>query len=955
MSDYPKSPVLDVDPKFLHPYCLQCIKENTTKHPVRDESGEIIVPKGVFPIRCHGILNDEAYKSLTEDDPSQYEVVRCALDRAYWAKKHLGWKPRVSKKEFGSIPYQEVIVNCTAYRKVYRLGRRLGKCFDGDSYVQTSNGLMTWKEIFESEIRPSIVTLDLATSTRHETCEYEVFDNGVQPVYRVQTTNGVYEQVTGNHPFLVMNAGSVFWIEAQQLKPGMEIVEHLPTGMFGNRSIGGGNSKLLGYVFAADHRPVTVKSADYEELMLKHGISFIRELYETPFPSIVYSLVEDDVRAFLQAAASIVGSSNTLLVRRKTRVQRYVFDLNNFASAVGIQRALGLFGIYSSISTVTKKNSAYYRVLVNDRVSLYRLYSVLELPVNELRGTFNIDSYDDSIFGDGCRLAVVSNIECIGDKQTYGVHVPKTNIIAGLIITHNTEAIAIEIVHDLFTSSKTVDGVENADDTVITPGQTQRDEIMQRVRDFMYDRLGVDKNEMEKDKNTPFPLIKTKHKSSVKGLVTGTAPGSQGTSIRSQGGDKLILDEAAFFSEDHYAAFLALLSDHPDVRMIVSSTPKGKSSVFYKWCHDPFYKEFHFPSIISPLWIKQIERELKKFYGPINYQAEIMAEFIDEDASAFPDQFIERMFRLDQDYNEISREVLDDRDKYYIGMGVDWNGHQNGTQIYLMARDKKTKKKRLIWHESVHDQEQTQLRSVNKVRELNTMYRPDFIYIDIGFGHTQYELLRTLGFSALRKYGAHHPDAALYRKLTPIAANKSIEVIDKIDKNMKRTIAIKPFMVEIALMDMENGDLIAPHSDETLQEQMKHYHLVKVSSTGNPIYKGSNRRIGDHALDAFMLCNLGFRLEYDQKELRDNLVAPPPVTVDPYIEILVDPVNYADADDDELRENQRHSIINRRKQGIVRAVSPRSEPRINARNRVKLHRPVARVAKIRRKHGSRNS
>jgi len=243
-------------------------------------------------------------------------------------------------------------------------------------------------------------------------------------------------------------------------------------------------------------------------------------------------------------------------------------------------------------------------------------------------------------------------------------------------------------------------------------------------------------------------------------------------------------------------------------------------------------------------------------------------------------------------------------------MGVDWNGSTNGTQIYIIAADRKTNKKTVIWKDAVHDEEQTQLKSVIKIRDLNRKYRPDFIYIDIGFGHTQYELLRTMGLDALRKYGANHPDSKLL-KITPIMANKTIEVTDPVRKDIKRTIAVKPFMVEVTLMEMEKKNILAPNDDDQLKEQMKHYHLVKISSTGIPIYKASNRRIGDHALDAFLLCNLGFRLEYESKDLKTDLVNESVQTVDPYIEILINPANYDN--EDELQEKKTYSTIKRRK------------------------------------------
>ena len=156
--------VIDIDPKYLHPYCRECIKQKILQHDNVSEDGVVLNKAGTFPISCKGILNELAFEELSNGEEER-RAMRMAFDRAYWCKEKLGWKPRVANEEWENMPYQEVMLNCTANRKVYRLGRRLGKCFYEGAYVPTVDGIVRWGDLLHGE-KKGIQTVNIDTGDR---------------------------------------------------------------------------------------------------------------------------------------------------------------------------------------------------------------------------------------------------------------------------------------------------------------------------------------------------------------------------------------------------------------------------------------------------------------------------------------------------------------------------------------------------------------------------------------------------------------------------------------------------------------------------------------------------------------------------------------------------------------------------------------------------------------------
>ena len=118
--------------EVLHDYCKGCKNSRLAeKEGPKDRlTGEPSYKAGDFIIRCNGIPGDDKfipqYDVVAEKlkDPAQVQLAQAIYDPVIWAEKYLNWKPRVSRD---GVEFQKIMLRCSSNRKVFRLGRRLGK------------------------------------------------------------------------------------------------------------------------------------------------------------------------------------------------------------------------------------------------------------------------------------------------------------------------------------------------------------------------------------------------------------------------------------------------------------------------------------------------------------------------------------------------------------------------------------------------------------------------------------------------------------------------------------------------------------------------------------------------------------------------------------------------------------------------------------------------------------
>jgi len=407
---------------------------------------------------------------------------------------------------------------------------------------------------------------------------------------------------------------------------------------------------------------------------------------------------------------------------------------------------------------------------------------------------------------------------------------------------------------------------------IATPYESQIRAIWEEFDNLIANAPDVQVAIKSKTKN-PY-IIRFGNGSRINGFTVGTKAGTGGANVRGQGADVIFLDEQDYMEEQDVVAITSLaLEDPARIRIILSSTPSGRRGFFYRVCTDPktTYKQYHFTSHVNPKWTQQAEEEFKLFHSEIDYQHEILAEFGEEAYGVFKKVLVEKAasvlyyaydelnFQQQQYVTENNIEVIrlgpyTTEYKAPPGIriaGIDWDKFSATPQIVILEYNQELQKFQVVYHESIPKSEFSLDHAVNRIIELNEIYNPAFIYCDRGMGEYQVETLRI--------YGLKHPQSGLDYKVKGIAFNQNIQITDPATKELVNKPA-KHFMVNQTALMLEREQLILSPFDEMLYRQMLNYSVVRISSSGQPVYTSKD----EHALDALMLCVLGFVLEYPE-------------------------------------------------------------------------------------------
>jgi replicative DNA helicase len=407
---------------------------------------------------------------------------------------------------------------------------------------------------------------------------------------------------------------------------------------------------------------------------------------------------------------------------------------------------------------------------------------------------------------------------------------------------------------------------------IIAPFEVQVQKIFDEIHKFISQNSALSAAVKRSTKNPS--RLEFNNGSKALGFSSGNNNAAGSDKIRGQDANYIIIDEADYINQVDMEAIMAILASHPDCGIWASSTPTGFHEKFYQLCmsKDLGFKEFWFISAESPNWTEEVDQFYKQSYSASAYQHEFLAEFGIQESGVFRNDLVDRalsQYDMPRDRTPGSRIVI----------GADWNGQSIGTHIVVVEvvgnRQSGVKyiplEKRVI-----KGGDFTQHEAVEAIVELNQIYQPDYIYVDAGYGEVQVEMLH--------RYGKSNPKTKLHKKVKPYAMQKNIEIIDpvtgiKIKKNAK------PFMVNIAVMQLEEDRVVLPLSEDTaivaetvendeanteqgLVQQMRNFSIERVSSNGLPTYSQGN----DHTLTAWMLALTGFVLEFSDLRKKNHYI-----------------------------------------------------------------------------------
>ena len=342
-------------------------------------------------------------------------------------------------------------------------------------------------------------------------------------------------------------------------------------------------------------------------------------------------------------------------------------------------------------------------------------------------------------------------------------------------------------------------------------------------------------------------------------LLQGITLSNDGTSARGKKADILWVDEMDFANRKSLEALQAIEMDNPNVEVVYTSTPIGQGNLYAAEALENT-KSFHFPSYVIPHYNDAMHKSMKSSLSDIGFAQECLALYGLDESGVFQIHYIEECVDLyiPQVFNQ--QTVLTDRGRFIVFIGVDWNHDLNGTRIVVTAYDKNSDKFFVVEKEKIAKQNLTQAIAVDMVVELNRKYQADHIICDEGFGIGQVSELRTRGRNQYGKVPANHPDIKLVDTMS-VQFGSSLEIRDPtthevLKKNTKQYIVENTQKLleqrRLTFNDKEDNDLIM---------QMKNYTVISSGLRGNK-YKPKDKKIGDHDLDAFMLCLYGFDYHY---------------------------------------------------------------------------------------------
>jgi hypothetical protein len=433
-----------------------------------------------------------------------------------------------------------------------------------------------------------------------------------------------------------------------------------------------------------------------------------------------------------------------------------------------------------------------------------------------------------------------------------------------------THMMAMLILHWAFTHN-------DARILVIAPMKSHVELIFQQVMQFA-GLNGIVRSAITRSPTSPQFLIEMSNGSTIRFFTTGMRSGGKTDVARGQEAHLIILDELDYMAPEDLDAIYVMLQktdkNQPDKVLIGASTPTGLRERFWKWAHSKRFQEFWFPSYCNPEWTQEIEDEFHEEYTEMVYRHEVEADWGESVEGVYPRRYVDAAFNTglligeeDADYERI-RELSDWEysfdavsAKSVFVMGIDWDKYGAGTNITILEICGKNYdprfqegRIRVVFREETPKEEYSLLGAVERIKYLNSIFRPAHIYVDKGFGETQIEMLH--------KWGAEHPETGLRKSVKGVAFGGTIEVRDPGTKKMEKK-HMKPFMVENLRFMLERARLAFPSHDEDLYLQLVSYVVLRTSQDGRPVFETAGS-VPDHAHDSLILACLAITENYDE-------------------------------------------------------------------------------------------
>lgn len=835
---------------FNEDLCIRCEKYYKTLY----DSGLTRTP---FPPTCE----KQIQKKLTYIDPSDFESITEYVDAAIlldpiaWAHSEFGWEPRF---------YQTDMLSCSAQYKLYRMGRRSGKCLIEGTLIATPLGPTPIEQLKVGD---------------HVFDEYgntikvkQVFNQGIQNVVDITNNGKVYATSTLDHPWSVIDRkGDIETKPLKNIKKYDKIkrVEiELPLGSVNEPNAyvlgvlsGDGSCREDGLVISSGEEEKIkkvacllnttynkAKSENYHYYLPQSNKKKINHYYEWLHNKYAHEkLVDLEVlktwnrHSLLEYIAGLVDTDGSVYFSGK----EITISLSIQAKPIIEAAKYAFLALWQVDPTITIDNRTKYKNGPVYSISVKHIYHCKRI-LKELSSHLTVDrkkykkEYDLLIPNNFDPNGLGISISNPRKKQCYDIWVDSpTNLycLANGLVTHNTEALVVEILHHL---------MSNANHTVlvIAPYERQVTRIFDEMNKFMSISQKVKSARYTK---TP-SRMEFHNGSKVLGFSAGASSSSGSDKIRGQDAHLIVIDEIDTLEDGDIDAIMAILASHKHCKLVAATTPRGWRRRFYTYVTDKNlgFKEFWFISAESPEWDEKTENFFRKSTDETTYAHEYLADFAELEEGVFKAKHINASMQ-----NYVMKDIPISTTVDYI-LGVDWN-KSAGTHMCILAWE--SNKLKLVRKIVVQESDYTQTDAVQLIISLNRQWRFKYIFVDAGYGTVQTELLR--------KHTLMEPSSMLDQKLYAIHMNQNIEVLDPINGEPVRRFA-KPFLIEQTRKLLEDGFLILPKEEDTsastddkqmgLIQQMRNFRVESTSVYGLPRYSQGQ----DHTLTAYYLACGGF-------------------------------------------------------------------------------------------------
>lgn len=303
---------------------------------------------------------------------------------------------------------------------------------------------------------------------------------------------------------------------------------------------------------------------------------------------------------------------------------------------------------------------------------------------------------------------------------------------------------------------------------------------------------------------------------------------------------------------------MAIRMSVPDVKVWRSGTPKGEVNL-YKAEQNPQNKCFHFPSYVIPHYNDALDADLRHDVGDgIGYIQEVLALCGVSSNTVFQSMFISRA--QNKILKVTAKDVLQDRSRFIVFIGVDWNHDQVGSRLIVCAYDKINPQFHIIDKEKVEVEGFTQHAAVEKIIQLNRKYNCDHVFCDLGMGTAQIASLKKFALAQVGIVPKGHPDLKLL-DVTPVDFNSVTTIQDPVTGEEYKT-PTKQLVVQSAVEVFEKDYItLDKDEDKDIINQLKNY-VEKSRNKGRIVYGYISKKIGDHDLDALMIGLFGMKRLY---------------------------------------------------------------------------------------------